>query len=98
MNTPNSTHPGLTFEPRFATPGVSPFDEIEWHHRTAEITDGGGKAVFRQENVESPKAWSELATKIAVSKYFYGDAAHGTDPHQGGREQSVRQLIHRVTR
>jgi ribonucleoside-diphosphate reductase alpha chain len=98
MSSPTPTPPGLAFEPCFATPGVSPFDEIEWHHRTAEITDDSGKAVFRQENVESPKAWSELATKIAVSKYFYGDAAHGTDPHQGGREQSVRQLIHRVTR
>jgi ribonucleoside-diphosphate reductase alpha chain len=39
-----------------------------------------------------------LATKIAVSKYFYGDIANGTDPHKGGRETSVRQLVHRVTR
>jgi ribonucleoside-diphosphate reductase alpha chain len=39
-----------------------------------------------------------LATKIAVSKYFYGDIANGTDPYKGGREMSVRQLIHRVTR
>src|SRR5205085_12447716 len=31
-------------------------------------------------------------------KYFYGDIANGTDPHKGGRETSVRQLIHRVTR
>ncbi len=92
------SHSGLTFEPRFATPEISPFDEIEWHHRTAEITDDSGKVLFRQENVEVPKSWSELATKIAVSKYFYGDASRGTDPHQGGREQSVRQLIHRVTR
>ena len=42
--------------------------------------------------------WSALATKIAVSKYFYGDIANGTDPHKSGRETSVRQLIHRVTR
>lgn len=97
---PTSTpsHSGLAFEACFATPGVSPFDEIQWDHRTAEINDDGGKALFRQENVEVPKSWSELATKIAVSKYFYGDASLGTDPHQGGREQSVRQLIHRVTR
>ena len=89
---------GLKFTAHFATPGISPFDEIEWDHRTAEITDDSGKAMFRQENVEVPKAWSELATKIAVSKYFYGDASIGKDPHHGGREQSVRQLIHRVTR
>jgi ribonucleoside-diphosphate reductase alpha chain len=98
MNTPAPSHTGLAFDPNFATPGISAFDEIEWQRRTAEITDDSGKAMFRQENVEVPKSWSELAIKIAVSKYFYGDASHGTDPHQGGREQSVRQLIHRVTR
>jgi ribonucleoside-diphosphate reductase alpha chain len=98
MTAPAPSAPGLAFEPRFATAGVSPFEEIEWDHRTAEITDDGGKALFRQENVEVPKSWSELATKIAVSKYFYGDATVGTDPRKGGREQSVRQLIHRVTR
>jgi ribonucleoside-diphosphate reductase alpha chain len=98
MSAPSPTHSGLAFEPHFASPGVSPFDQIEWDHRTAEITDDSGKALFRQENVEVPKSWTELATKIAVSKYFYGDASVGTDPHRGGREQSVRQLIHRVTR
>ncbi|PYJ27367.1 MAG: vitamin B12-dependent ribonucleotide reductase, partial [Verrucomicrobia bacterium] len=53
---------------------------------------------FKQEDIEVPKSWSALATKIAVSKYFYGDIANGTDPYKGGRETSVRQLIHRVTR
>jgi ribonucleoside-diphosphate reductase alpha chain len=95
---PAPTHNGLTFEPKFAIPGTSPFDEIEWDHRTAEITDDSGKAMFRQEDVEVPRTWSELATKIAVSKYFYGDASIGKDPKKGGREQSVRQLVHRVTR
>jgi len=89
---------GLTFEHAFSKPGVHPYDEIEWEKRTAEITDDSGKAIFKQENVEVPKSWSVLATKIAVSKYFYGDIAHGTDPTNNGRETSVRQLVHRVTR
>jgi ribonucleoside-diphosphate reductase alpha chain len=89
---------GLTFEPAFSTPGTHPYDEIEWEKRTAEITDDSGKAIFKQENVEVPKSWSVLATKIAVSKYFYGDIAQGTDPKKNGRETSVRQLVHRVTR
>ncbi len=89
---------GLTFRHAFATPGVSPFDEIEWESRTAAITDDAGQIIFKQENIEAPKSWSELATKIAVSKYFYGDIQLGTDPRTGGRETSVRQLIHRVTR
>jgi ribonucleoside-diphosphate reductase alpha chain len=95
---PRKRKSGLKFQRFFSQDGVSPFDEIEWDRRVAEITDDSGKVIFRQENVEVPKSWSGLATKIAVSKYFYGDIANGTDPHAGGRESSVRQLIHRVTR
>ncbi len=89
---------GLKFARVFSQKAVSPFDEIEWEQRTAEITDDSGKAIFKQENIEVPKSWSALATKIAVSKYFYGDIANGNDPYKGGRERSVKQLVHRVTR
>jgi ribonucleoside-diphosphate reductase alpha chain len=83
---------GLTMARVFSRTGVHPFDELEWERRTAEITDDAGKVIFRQENVEVPKSWSILATKVVVSKYFYGE--NGTSE----REQSVRQLVHRVTR
>ncbi len=76
----------------FSDPQVSPFDQVEWERRTAEITDDSGKVIFKQENVEVPKSWSHLATKVVVSKYFYGEL--GT----AERETSVRQLIHRVCR
>jgi ribonucleoside-diphosphate reductase alpha chain len=89
---------GLTFQRVFSTKGKAPLDEVEWERRTAEIADDSGKVIFRQEDVEVPKNWSPLATKIAVSKYFYGDIANGADPFKGGRENSVRQLVHRVTR
>src|SRR5437660_8757177 len=88
----------LRFERVFSDASVAPRDQIEWERRTAEITDDSGKAIFKQENIEVPKSWSALATKIAVSKYFYGDISHGNDPYKGGRERSVRQLVHRVTR
>jgi ribonucleoside-diphosphate reductase alpha chain len=89
---------GLHFKRVFSDAKCAPFDEVKWEQRTAEITDDSGKVIFKQEKIEVPAAWSELATKIAVSKYFYGDIANGTDPEKGGRETSVRQLIHRVTR
>ena len=89
---------GLKFERVFSNSAIAPFDELEWESRTAEISDDSGKTIFKQENVEVPKSWSVLATKIAVSKYYYGDIANGTDPYKGGRERSVKQLIHRVTR
>src|SRR5262249_18394244 len=89
---------GLRFERIFSEASTLPFEQLEWERRTAEITDDSGKVIFKQENIEVPKSWSPLATKIAVSKYFYGDIANGLDPNKGGRESSVRQLIHRVTR
>jgi ribonucleoside-diphosphate reductase alpha chain len=89
---------GLKFARVFSHKSIAPFEEIEWEQRTAEITDDSGKAIFKQENIEVPKSWSALATKIAVSKYFYGDISHGNDPYKGGRERSVKQLVHRVTR
>ncbi len=76
----------------FSSAKVSPFDQIEWDQRTAEITDDSGRVIFRQEGVEVPKSWSQLATKVVCSKYFYGD------PAKTEREVSVKQLIHRVTR
>ena len=51
----------------FSDANVAPFDQIEWERRTAEITDDSGKIIFKQENIEVPKSWSALATKIAVS-------------------------------
>src|SRR5438046_8585485 len=56
------------------------------------MTDDSGKWIFKQENVEVPKSWSILATKVVVSKYFYGEQ------HTSERETSVRQLVHRVCR
>ena len=89
---------GLKFERTFSASEGTPFDQVEWDRRDTSITDDSGKAIFKQDNVEVPKSWSALATKIAVSKYFYGDIANGSNPYKGGRENSVRQLIHRVTR
>jgi ribonucleoside-diphosphate reductase alpha chain len=76
----------------FSDANVKPFDQVEWENRTAEITDDAGKVIFKQENVEVPKSWSILATKVVVSKYFYGEQ------DTAERETSVRQLIHRVCR
>ncbi len=83
----------MNFERVFSSSKVKPFDQIEWESRTAEITGDGGKVIFKQDNVEVPKSWSQLATKVVCSKYFYGDPQK-----KGEREYSVKQLVHRVTR
>ncbi len=76
----------------FSDAKTNPFDQIEWERRTAEITDDTGKVIFKQDHVEVPSTWSLLATKVVVSKYFYGEQ------NTPERETSVRQLIHRVSR
>jgi ribonucleoside-diphosphate reductase alpha chain len=76
----------------FSNARIKPFDQIEWEKRTAEITDDSGKVIFKQEGVEVPKSWSQLATKVVVSKYFYGEQ------NTAERETSVKQLMHRVCR
>lgn len=84
--------PGIKVERVFSDAKRNPYDEIEWDTRTAEITDEGGNIIFKQEDVEVPKNWSQLATKVVVSKYFFGQQ----DTPE--RETSVRQLVHRVAR
>jgi len=81
---------GLVLNRRYTTEGVHPFDAIEWELRTATITSGEGKILFRQENCEIPRGWTQLATNVVVSKYFRGGM--GTPD----REHSVRQLVGRV--
>ncbi|MBT64370.1 MAG: ribonucleoside-diphosphate reductase, adenosylcobalamin-dependent [Puniceicoccaceae bacterium] len=80
----------------FSSAEVHPYDEITWSYRSTEITDDKGKAIFKQDQVEVPEAFSDLAAKILSSKYFYGDIDNGTNPHSGGRESSFKQVIDRV--
>ena len=82
----------LSIQRTFSDPKTHPFDQVEWERRDAQISDDAGKIVFKQDNVEVPKEWSDIATKVVVSKYFYGE--QGTPE----RETSVRQIIHRVCR
>jgi len=82
--------PGLSFRRLFTKPGVSPYDEVEWELRTAQITDAHGNVIFEQKEVEVPKDWSMTATNIVASKYLHGTL--GT----AERETGVRQLVARV--
>ncbi|MGH9684619.1 MAG: vitamin B12-dependent ribonucleotide reductase [Candidatus Acidiferrales bacterium] len=81
---------GLEFERRFTDGKVFPFDAVEWERRTAQIGNDKGQVIFRQDNIEVPKGWSQTATNIVASKYFHGK------PNTPEREGSVRQLIGRV--
>ena len=90
---------GLTIDRVFSTEGQHPFDSVSWTRRDAAIKNFSGEAIFEQKGVEFPEAFSPLAVNVVASKYFYGDVAAGNGtPAEGGREYSLKQLVHRVTR
>ncbi len=80
---------GLKIERHYTTPGVHPFDTVEWELRDAVIGDPENP-VFEQRGVEFPKSWSQNATNIVAQKYFRGQM---DSPE---RERSVKQMIGRV--
>ena len=84
---------GLTFTPYFTTPGVHPYKSLDWERRDAAIYNEKGDVIFKQDQVEVPTAWTQLATDIAASKYFRKAGVPEVDA-----EDSVRQLVTRVAR
>jgi ribonucleoside-diphosphate reductase alpha chain len=92
-NIASRTNIGVVF-PRYFTarlePGRTPYDEVRWETRTASIGNDKGSVLFEQRDVEVPVDWSQTATNIVASKYFYGKLG---SPE---RETSVAQLVERV--
>src|SRR3989338_11387011 len=82
---------GLKFDRRYSRPAQDPLDAVTYEKRTSAITNTDGSVVFKMENAEVPKAWSQLATDIVVSKYFRKAGVAGT-----GHEVSVRQVVYRI--
>jgi ribonucleoside-diphosphate reductase alpha chain len=89
LASPKNGLQGLSIERRFSTPGVHPFDQVEWEVRDAVIGNPESPA-FEQRGVEFPKTWSQNATNIVAQKYFRGQLG---SPE---RESSVKQMIGRV--
>lgn len=84
---------GLRIERIHTTPGVHPYDEVEWERRDVVMTNWrDGSINFEQRGVEFPGFWSVNAVNIVTSKYFRG--AVGTPQ----REVSLRQLIDRIVK
>src|SRR5258708_7383492 len=91
-------HKGLPV-PRRGTPdgltGQDVLDQVEWTRRPAKISGADGEVVFKMDDAEVPAAFSQLATDVAVSKYFR-KAGVPQSISQSGAETSVRQLVRRV--
>lgn len=55
---------------QFTTPGQSPYATVTFHHISSEIRNPDGSVVFRQDNIEVPNTWSQVASDILAQKYF----------------------------
>ncbi len=84
---------GLTITRRFTKPGATGFEEVVWERRTSIITNPDGSVVFKMEGAEVPAQWSQLATDIAVSKYFRKAGLNGD---AAASETSARQVVYRI--
>ena len=92
---------------RFTQADTDVFATLQYERRTSRISNPDGKVVFEMTDAEIPKAWSQLATDIMVSKYFRKAGVPQVDasgrPLVGddgkpvtGPEKSVKQVIHRL--
>ncbi len=88
----------MLMERYFTREGENPFSfdingkPLKWISEDVSVTDDQGKVIFTQQNVKRPDFWSSLAIKVVASKYFWGNQ------DKGERENSVEQLIGRVSR
>lgn len=54
----------------FTRPGQSPYSGIDFQKTGSEIRNPDGSVVFRQENIEVPTGWSQVASDVLAQKYF----------------------------
>jgi ribonucleoside-diphosphate reductase alpha chain len=86
-----SSPKGLKIPRRHTAQGVDPFSKITFEKRSSIITNPDGSVVFRMDEIEVPKDWSQLATDIIVSKYIRKGGVPGTT-----HEVSAQQVVHRI--
>ena len=86
---------GMRIQRYFTTEGVNPYDSIKWELRTASIVNSKGETIFEQKDVRVPSGWSQTATNIVVSKYFYGKL--GTPERETGVDMLIRRVVDTVT-
>ena len=86
---------GLTIERRYTTLGTDVYAGIEMSTRKSIIKEPDGTVVFKVDNCEVPKEWSQLATDIIVSKYFRKAGVPQKDGTLGS-ETSAAQVVHRI--
>ncbi|MCB9773294.1 MAG: vitamin B12-dependent ribonucleotide reductase [Nitrospiraceae bacterium] len=97
----------MKIDRRFTKTGESPYQTIPFSHRSSEIRNPDGSAVFHQDNILAPEHWSQLAVDILAQKYFrkagvpqFDDQGQPLLNEKGdtilGGERDARQVFHRL--
>ncbi len=60
----------MKFRRHFTTDGGDAWDGIAFRKATSEIRNPDGSVVFRNDRVEAPEDWSQVAIDILAQKYF----------------------------
>ncbi|OYX12711.1 MAG: ribonucleoside-diphosphate reductase, adenosylcobalamin-dependent [Rhizobiales bacterium 32-66-8] len=60
----------MRIERRYTTQGQSPYAAIAFRETVSEIRNPDGSVVFRQEGIEVPAQFSQVASDILAQKYF----------------------------
>jgi ribonucleoside-diphosphate reductase alpha chain len=88
---------GIGIRRHFTTPGVDPYDTVEWERRDARIVHyATGAVAFEELGVEVPAGWSLNATNILAQKYFRGTL--GTPEREWSLKQVADRVVDTITR
>ena len=60
----------MKIERKFTKAGRDAYSEIEFTTTVSEIRNPDGKIVFRNDSVEVPEGWSQVASDVLAQKYF----------------------------
>jgi len=60
----------MKIERKFTTVGQDAYADLDFVTTVSEIRNPDGSVVFKLDNVEVPKAWSQVASDVIAQKYF----------------------------
>ena len=60
----------MKIERKFTSDAIGAYGAMEWHTAVSEIRNPDGTVVFRNDAVEVPRAWSQVASDVLAQKYF----------------------------
>ncbi|MFT6458322.1 vitamin B12-dependent ribonucleotide reductase [Pseudophaeobacter arcticus] len=60
----------MKIERKFTKAGQDAYKSLDFISATSEIRNPDGTIVFRQENIEVPSSWSQVASDVIAQKYF----------------------------